>query len=230
MNSQLFELKFRAPLSTPESRGAQPPHYRATADHVMRIERDVSIRLRDGVEIYADVFRPLGDEPAAPLIAWGPYGKHVPNQPERYLPGAVDPKNLTPRTAFEAPNPDYWVPAGYAVLNVNPRGTWHSGGRASYLSEQEALDFYDVIEWAGTQPWGNGKVGLSGVSYLASSQWRVADLNPPHLAAINPWEGWSDTYREVVYHGGVPDSSFWAYIGQRWGAECDRGRRPGLGD
>jgi predicted acyl esterase len=218
MNRPLVELKFRAPFSTPESRGAQPPQYRLSIDNGMRVERDVSIRLRDGVEIYADIFRPLNDEPAAPLIAWGPYGKHVPNQPERYLPGAVDPKHLSPRAAFEAPNPDVWVPAGYAVVNVNPRGTWHSGGRASFLSEQEALDFYDVIEWAGTQPWSNGKVGLSGVSYLASSQWRVAGLNPPHLAAINPWEGWSDTYREVAYHGGVPDSSFWAYIAQRWGA------------
>ncbi|MDH4189096.1 MAG: CocE/NonD family hydrolase [Betaproteobacteria bacterium] len=218
MNRPRVELKFRAPFATPESRGGQAPRYRVSIDHGMRIERDVAIRLRDGVEIYADVHRPLNDESAAPIIAWGPYGKHVPNQPERYLPGAVDPQHLSPRTAFEAPNPDYWVPAGYAVVNVDPRGMWHSGGRASYLSEQEADDFYDVIEWSGTQPWSNGKVGLSGVSYLASSQWRVAGRNPPHLAAINPWEGWSDTYREVVYHGGVPDSSFWTYIAQRWGA------------
>ncbi len=218
MKRPLVELKFRAPLATPGSRGCEPPHYHSGIEYGMRVERDVSIRLRDGVEIYADVFRPVGEEAAAPLIAWGPYGKHLPNQPERYLPGAVDPKDVTPRTAFEAPNPDYWVPAGYAVVNVNPRGTWYSGGRASFLSDQEALDFYDVIEWAGTQPWSNGKVGLSGVSYLASSQWRVAELNPPHLAAMNPWEGWSDTYREVVYHGGVPDSSFWPYIALRWGA------------
>jgi len=47
------------------------------------------------------------------------------------------------------------------------------------------------------QPWSNGKVGLSGVSYLAISQWFVASHQPPHLAAINPWEGFSDMYREV---------------------------------
>jgi len=46
----------------------------------------------------------------------------------------------------------------------------------------------------------------------------VAELAPTHLAAINPWEGWSDTYREVVYHGGIPDTSFWPYIWERWGA------------
>jgi hypothetical protein len=49
-------------------------------------------------------------------------------------------------------------------------------------------------------------------------QWHVAALNPPHLAAINPWEGWSDTYREVVRHGGIPDTFFWPYIQTRWGA------------
>jgi uncharacterized protein len=59
-----------------------------------------------------------------------------------------------------------------------------------------------------TQPWSNGKSGLIGVSYLAWSQWRIASLNPPHLAAINPWEGVSDFYRELAYHGGVPETYF----------------------
>lgn len=82
------------------------------------------------------------------------------------------------------------MPKGYAIVNPDPRGTWYSEGDATFLSPQEDEDFYDLIEWAGTQPWSNGKVGLSGVSYLTSSQWRVAGLKPPHLAAINPWEGW----------------------------------------
>src|SRR4029450_3504085 len=82
----------------------------------------------------------------------------------------------------------------------------------------EARAFADLVEWAGTQPWSAGKVGLSGVSYLSSLQWFVAALNPPHLAAINPWEGWNDTYREVARHGGIPETSFWPYIWERWGA------------
>src|ERR1035438_4003175 len=64
---------------------------------------------------------------------------------------------------------------------------------------------------------GRARAGLPGVSYLASAQWSIAATNPPHLAAINPWEGWSDTYREVVRHGGIPETYFWPYIGQRWG-------------
>jgi hypothetical protein len=53
---------------------------------------------------------------------------------------------------------------------------------------------------------------MSGVSYLAIVQWRIAALNPPHLAAINPWEGWSDCYRERSYHGGIPETKMvpWA--------------------
>lgn len=58
----------------------------------------------------------------------------------------------------------------------------------------------------------------SGRERGSVSQWRVAELNPPHLAAINPWEGWSDTYREVARHGGIPETSFWPYIWERWGA------------
>ena len=112
----------------------------------------------------------------------------------------------------------FWVPSGYAVIVIDIRGTWYSEGVAHYLAPEEAQDFYDAIEWAGTQPWSNGKVGLSGVSYLAQMQWRVAELNPPHLAAINPWEGWTDTYRETATHGGIPDTHFWPTLWNRWGA------------
>ncbi len=80
---------------------------------------------------------------------------------------------------------------------------------ASWLAKDTG---YDLIEWAGTQPWSNGKVGLAGVSYLAVSQWHAAAKRPPHLAAINPWEGWTDPYREVAYHGGIPDSWFYEFV------------------
>ena len=218
MTESTFEYRFRAPLNDPESRGGTPPAYRRTTEYDMLVERDVAVQLRDGVTIYVDVYRPLDEKPAAPIIAWGPYGKHVPNEPARFPAAGLKMEHMSPVTPFEGPDPVYWVPRGYAVVTVNKRGTWYSEGRATYLSPEEAEDFYDVIEWAGTQPWSNGKVGLSGVSYLASSQWRVAELNPPHLAAINPWEGWADTYREVAYHGGIPDTWFWPYLWTRWGA------------
>ena len=67
----------------------------------------------------------------------------------------------------------------------------------------EAVDFYDAIEWAAAQPWCNGKVGLSGISYFAINQWFVANLQPPSLKAIIPWEGFADLYRDALFHGGM---------------------------
>ena len=184
----------------------------------MIIERDVPVPVRGGVTVYADVFRPGDERPAPPLIAWSPYGKHAgPQLPERYPDGGVAPGQLSPYTAFESPDPVYWTARGYAVVNADIPGTWFSSGDATFLSPEEAACGHDLIEWAGTQSWSNGRVGLSGVSYLTSSQWTIAATRPPHLAAINPWEGWSDTYREVARHGGIPETYFWPYIGERWG-------------
>jgi predicted acyl esterase len=218
-----FDYKFRSPLASPEARGGTPPVYRRRVESGMIVERDLAVKMRDGVEIYIDLFRPADEQPAAPIIAWGPYGKHGHTRYAENFPNCgVKQETLSPYTAFEAPDAGYWVPRGYAVINPDPRGTWYSKGDATYLSPEEAQDFYDLIEWAGTQPWSNGKVGLSGVSYLASSQWFVAALNPPHLAAFNPWEGWSDTYREVVRHGGIPETMFWPYLAKRWGHSTTR--------
>jgi uncharacterized protein len=215
-----FEYRYRAPRNAPEERGGTPPVYSRTIDneYAMLIERNAVITLRDGVKIYADVFRPADERPVPPIIAWTPYGKHVPFDPKRFLNAGVKEGDTSKYTAFEAPDPTFWIPHGYAVVVIDTRGTWFSEGTAHYLAPEEAQDFYDAVEWAGTQPWSNGRVGLSGVSYLAQLQWRVAELNPPHLAAFNPWEGWTDSYREVATHGGIPDTHFWPSLWNRWGA------------
>jgi len=215
-----FEYRYRGARNAPEDRGGKPPKYSRTLEneHAMIIERDVVITMRDGTKLYADVFRPADERPVPPIIAWTPYGKHVPFDPRRFLNAGVKEGDTSKYTAFEAPDPTYWIPSGYAVVVIDVRGTWFSEGTAHFLAPEEAQDFYDAIEWAGTQPWSNGKVGLSGVSYLAQLQWRVAELNPPHLAAINPWEGWTDSYREVATHGGIPDTHFWPSLWNRWGA------------
>ncbi len=210
--------RFRPPLFAPEDFKGKPPSYSRTVEDGLLIERDVPVKMRDGVTIYIDVFRPADETPAAPLIGWGPYGKHSPTHMPTHFPTAeVTEETISRHTAFEAVDPVYWVPRGYAVIDVDPRGTWYSEGKATFLSPEEAQDFYDLIEWAGTQDWSTGKVGLAGVSYLAFAQWHVAALNPPHLAAINPWEGWSDIYREIIRHGGIPETHFWSYLPGRWG-------------
>lgn len=173
----------------------------------VRVDRDVAVPMRDGTRIYVDVYRPELATDAPVLIAYGPYGKHGDFPPILAAGAEIEPP-LPPATPFEAPVPGYWVNHGYAVIYADPRGLWGSEGDSSFFSGQEAQDGYDLVEWAGAQPWSNGKVGLSGVSYLAQSQYRIAATRPPHLAAINPSDGFSDVFREVVFHGGIPDTQF----------------------
>ena len=219
-----FPHRTRRPLNTPEFRGARPRHYSRTINGNMIVERDIRVPTRFGFDIFIDLFRPLDDRiPAPPLIAWTPYGKHDPAPLAALFPTCgVQAEWQSDYTIFEAPDPVYWVGKGYAVITADSPGTWFATTEATYLDAREAQANYDLIEWAGVQPWSNGKVGLSGVSYLASSQWHVAALRPPHLAAINPWEGWSDTYNEIVRHGGIPETHFWPYIQVRWGASDQR--------
>jgi predicted acyl esterase len=104
---------------------------------------------------------------------------------------------------WETVDPEKWVPDGYVCVRVDSRGAGRSPGYLDPWSPRETRDFYECIEWAGVQPWSNGKVGLSGISYYAMNQWHVAALQPPHLAAMLVQEGASDYYREFARHGGI---------------------------
>jgi predicted acyl esterase len=186
----------------------------------LRIERDIAVTLRDGVRMLIDLYLPI-DLPAGTqvpaIIGWSPYGKH--NLSGSLWPSAgVQPGWISKHTAFEAPDPAYWCAHGYAVVYPDPRGSWYSEGEMNHGGAQEAEDTFDLIEWLADRPWCNGRIGMSGVSYLAASQYQVAALHPPHLAAINPWEAFSDWYREFGYHGGIRDTGFVpkATQGLRW--------------
>lgn len=109
---------------------------------------------------------------------------------------------------FESPDPGYWCRRGYAVANVDPRGIGHSEGDFVQFGTQDGKDGYDFIEWAAEQYWCNGRCGLSGNSCVAMTQWRIASQQPPHLACLAPWEGTSDIYRESLYEGGIPATTF----------------------
>ena len=80
------------------------------------------------------------------------------------------PVSFSTLTGWEAPDPNWWVAQGYAVVNCDLRGAGTSDGVAELLSRQEGEDTYDLIEWAAAQQWSSGKVGMLGVSYLAVSQ------------------------------------------------------------
>lgn len=174
------------------------------------LERDVPVKLRDGVTIYADVFRPVGGDKCPALLVWSPYGKEIGGQMLDDVPmRAGVPLNATSGLEkFEGPDPAYWVAQGYAVVNVDKRGAYMSEGNLLYWGHDDALDGCDVIEWIASRDWCTGKVGMSGNSWLTVSQWFIAAEKPAHLAAIAPWEGFCDHYRESGTRGGIPTPEF----------------------
>ena len=182
----------------------------------MIIERDLPIRMDDGIELRADVYRPDTTSPVPVIMTHGPYGKGVMYQ-EHYKPHwewlVGEHPDLLPGSSrsyltWETVDPEIWVPWGYAVVRVDSRGAGRSPGYLDIFSPRETLDYYHAIEWAGTRPWSNGKVGLNGISYYAINQWHVAALQPPHLTAMIPWEGAADMYRDWYRHGGILSNKF----------------------
>ena len=188
---------------------SRPPFAPIPVDIVF--EKDVAVVLRDGATIYADVFRPAGAEQVPVLVAWSPYGKSGGTHPKNWdlfeLLG-IDQSRLSGLGKFEGPDPAFWCANGYAVCNPDSRGAFDSEGDIFATGRGEGEDSADLIEWLAAQDWCSGKVGMSGNSYLAVAQWFAAAAQPPHLAAIAPWEGWNDTYRDLVLRGGMPDLAF----------------------
>ncbi|GAB3109549.1 CocE/NonD family hydrolase [Aestuariicella hydrocarbonica] len=196
----------------PAGHQVAPPFKPLPVDIVF--EKDVPVTLRDGVTIYVDLFRPVGTEEVPVIVAWSPYGKAQGTSASVMgVFGMVGLSNslVSGLAKFEGPDPAYWCAHGYAICNPDPRGIVDSEGNSVLWDRQEGLDCHDLIEWLAEQQWCTGKVGMSGTSYLAASQWFTAAEQPKHLVAINPWEGVSDVYRDLLKRGGMPD----VYFGQR---------------
>jgi hypothetical protein len=177
----------------------------------MKIDWDVPIAMDDGLPLRADVFRPVADGRYPALVSYGPYGKGLAFQDGYQTAWEImakqNPDALAGSTnqyqSWEVVDPEKWVPDGYVCVRVDSRGAGRSPGFLSHNNARENQDFHDCIEWTAAQPWCSGKVGLNGISYYASSQWRAAATQPPHLAAICVWEGWVDNYRDSNRHGGI---------------------------
>ena len=184
--------------------------------HEMLMERNTAIPMRDGAVLRGDVFRPKAEGKFPVLMTFGPYGKDVPLKEfmqeawdaiEKFYPDIIANSSLK-NLVWETPDPECWVPDGYIVIRVDARGCGKSPGRLAPNSPEEFRNFYDAIEWAGVQPWCNGKVGLTGISYHAAGQWRVASLKPPHLFALCPWMGTYDFFRDRTRQDGIYGSGF----------------------
>ena len=182
----------------------------------MIIERDLQIKMDDGLVLRCDVYRPDTEKKVPIVMAGGPYGKGVKYQ-EHYKPLWDSLVKMHPNIldgskhrwlTWETVDPEIWIPWGYACVRFDSRGAGRSPGYLDIFSPRETKDYANAIEWAGRQRWSNGKVGLNGVSYYAINQWQVAALQPKHLTAMIPWEGAADHYRDWARHGGILSNKF----------------------
>ncbi|KAK4219446.1 putative x-pro dipeptidyl-peptidase protein [Rhypophila decipiens] len=182
----------------------------------LTFHKNISIPLKHSpLPIRANIYIPLSQSPDDQesrypvLVTYGPYGKDIPYA--SFHPASfaqVNPEHKSKYSAWETPDPVYWCRQGYAVVRADERGLGQSPGLLDTMSRGTSDCFFEVIEWCAEQEWSTGKVGLLGVSYYAGSQWRVAARNPKGLAAIVPWEGMSDYYRDRCRHGGILSNKF----------------------
>lgn len=201
----------------------------------VRAERDVMIPTSSGPRLAANVFRPSSGGPWPVIMCCTAYGKDL--HPLDYTLAGRGPANrsigldmgdmrISEATPFEAADPGYWVPHGFVVVHVDALGSGRSEGEPALgLGDAVVGAFCDAIGWAADQEWSNGKVGLNGVSYLAAVQWRIAARRPRGLAAIVPWEGFTDVLADVVCHGGIPETAFfpWWMSGEKSASPADDG-------
>jgi putative CocE/NonD family hydrolase len=166
---------------------ARPP-----SNHI-RLENHVPIPMRDGVVLYADIYRPEGPGKYPVLLSRTPYST------ERFP------------DAFTAPV--FFARRGYVFVYQDVRGRHESEGKWDpFRNEQE--DGYDTIEWAARQPWSNGRVGMQGGSYLGHVQWQAALKAPPHLITIFPNFSPTSIYHDTVTLNG----GFRLSLAFGWGA------------
>ncbi len=177
----------------------------------MRIDWDMPIKMDDGLILRADIFRPTHNKKCPVILSYGPYGKGLSFQEgyktaweimERENPDVIRGSSNKYQN-WEVVDPEKWVPDDYICIRIDSRGAGRSPGFMDHNNARETKDIHLCIEWAAKQSWCNGKVGMNGISYYASNQWRAAASKPKHLAAICVWEGWNDNYRESNRHGGI---------------------------
>jgi hypothetical protein len=197
------------------------------ADPDILVEYDIKIPVSEGYNLTANIFRSKkaaeNGEKVPVVMCAHPYNNHLtpalkktpfngPPQQYRMIPQAGKPV-FSELTSWESPDPNFWVPEGYAIVNMNLPGYANSEGPPTAFSESQGKAYYEAIEWIAKQPWCDGNLGLNGVSFLAISQYHVAACQeyggpPPSLKAISPWEGLTDVYRDIFCSGGVSENGF----------------------
>ncbi len=196
----------------------------ALADDIL--EEQALIPMRDSIKLAASIFRPRGVATPLPVIVTAtPYAKddfdqwfYFRDAPEGNVPGGgfyMGDVTVSERTAFEAPDPGWWVPRGYVVVLVDQPGLGRSESNPAGSPGPEAR-WHDTMDWIEAQPWSTGNIGMSGVSALCATQWIAAKAPAPRqLKAIIPWEGINATGPGNGY-GGIPELNFPVWLEQVW--------------
>jgi putative CocE/NonD family hydrolase len=161
---------------------------RAADPYAVTVERNVAMKTRDGVTLYADIFRPKADGPFPVLLQRTPYDKN--SGVSFGLQGAA---------------------RGYVMIIQDVRGRYTSEGEW-YVFKHESEDGYDAVEWAAALPYSNGKVGMWGGSYVGATQMLAAIAHPPHLAGICPVVTASNYHENWTYQGGA----FQQWFSESW--------------
>ena len=162
------------------------PCVRAQQSYAVIAQSGVPMKTRDGVTLYSDIYRPKADGRFPVILMRTPYDKSA--------GWAVAP-------AYQA------VTHGYVVIVQDVRGRYTSEGEW-YPFRHESNDGYDAVEWAAGLPYSNGKVGMTGGSYVGATQMLAAIAHPPHLAGICPVVTASNYHDGWTYQGGALEQWF----------------------
>ena len=155
----------------------------AAEQHDVVVERNVQVKMRDGITLRADIYRPRADGKFSVLLERTPYNRQG--------------SDFGLRAAAQ----------GYVVIIQDVRGRYSSEGEW-YPFLHESDDGYDTVEWAASLPFSNGKVGMFGGSYVGATQMLAAIAHPPHLAGICPEVTASNYHENWTYQGGAFEQWF----------------------
>ena len=201
------QYPFDVPPRPPER---SEPRYASSADYEARIP------MRDGVSLAADVIRPHAAGMKFPaLVTTSVYTRQLQ-------------RSVIALGQNEAGVSEFWVPRGYVHVIVDVRGCNDSEGSYDLFGAQEQQDLYDIIEWVGEQPWCNGNVGMSGISYMGRTQLFAAEQQPPHLKAIFPYDASCDFYRDACFHGGIATNFMTHWTSFVMNLNMSSGRNPNV--
>jgi putative CocE/NonD family hydrolase len=164
----------------------------AGPQYAMKVEKGITVTMRDGVKISLCVYRPDAPGQFPTLFAASPYQYEMDEVP------------AYPLFLWRETGPVEWyVGQGYTYVHADVRGSGRSEGEFEFMGLNEQQDYLELIAWIVKQPWCNGRIGGIGQSYYAMAQWLMATYAPPGLACIAPYDGLVDQYRGSNYHGGI---------------------------